>query len=99
MFCQAPNIFTIGTITGIYFVISCADIASQGYPLQVPSPFRRTPSPSLLVFSDLEGKPLLPDTVTHAWIKLVRRIGLKGIRLHDARHTHASLMLRGYIRR
>jgi len=47
-----------------------------------------------LVFSDLEGKPLLPDTVTHAWIKLVRRIGLKGIRLHDARHTHASLMLK-----
>jgi integrase len=47
-----------------------------------------------LVFSDLEGKPLLPDTVTHAWIKLVRRTGLKGIRLHDARHTHASLLLK-----
>jgi integrase len=47
-----------------------------------------------LVFSDLEGRPLLPDTVTHAWIKLVRRIGLKGIRLHDARHSHASLMLK-----
>ena len=47
-----------------------------------------------LVFSDLEGRPLLPDTVTHAWIKLVRRTGLKGIRLHDARHTHASLMLK-----
>jgi len=47
-----------------------------------------------LVFSDLEGKPLLPDTVTHAWIKLVRRTGLRGIRLHDARHTHASLMLK-----
>ncbi len=47
-----------------------------------------------LVFSDLEGQPLLPDTVTHAWIKLVRRIGLRGIRLHDARHTHASLMLK-----
>jgi len=47
-----------------------------------------------LIFSDQEGKPLLPNTVTHAWIKLVRRIGLKGIRLHDARHTHASLMLK-----
>ncbi|MFC1945652.1 tyrosine-type recombinase/integrase [Chloroflexota bacterium] len=31
---------------------------------------------------------------TKAWIKLVRRIGLKGVRLHDARHTHASLMLK-----
>jgi len=47
-----------------------------------------------LVFSDYEGKPLLPNTVTHAWIRLVRRIGLKGIRLHDARHSHASLMLK-----
>ena len=47
-----------------------------------------------LVFRDLEGRPLRPDTVTHAWIKLVRRMGLRGIRLHDARHTHASLMLK-----
>lgn len=47
-----------------------------------------------LVFSDVQGKPLRPDTVTHAWVKLVRRIGLKGVRLHDARHTHASLMLK-----
>ncbi len=47
-----------------------------------------------LVFSDLKGRPLRPDTVTHAWVKLVRRIGLKGVRLHDARHTHASLMLK-----
>ena len=47
-----------------------------------------------LVFSNLEGKPLLPNTVTHAWIKLVRRIGIKPIRLHDARHSHASLMLK-----
>lgn len=47
-----------------------------------------------LVFSQPDGKPLLPDTITHAWIKLVRRIGMEGIRLHDARHTHASLMLK-----
>ena len=47
-----------------------------------------------LVFSDLEGKPLLPDTVSHVWAKLVKRTGLEGIRLHDARHSHASLMLK-----
>ena len=47
-----------------------------------------------MVFSGLEGKPFLPDTVSHAWVKLVKRIGLEGIRLHDARHTHASLMLK-----
>jgi len=50
-----------------------------------------------LVFAHLDGKPLLPDSVTHAWIKLVRRTGLKGIRLHDARHTHSSLMLKAGI--
>ena len=46
-----------------------------------------------LVFSTL-GKPLLPNTITHAWSKLVRHSGLKVIRLHDARHTHASIMLK-----
>lgn len=53
-----------------------------------------SPKDDDLVFSDLNGKALLPNTVTHAWIKLVRRIGLQGIRLHDARHSHASLMLK-----
>jgi len=47
-----------------------------------------------LVFCNLEGKPFLPDTVSHVWVKLVKRMGLEGIRLHDARHTHASLMLK-----
>jgi integrase len=47
-----------------------------------------------LIFSHLDGSPLLPDSVTHAWIKLVRRTRLKSIRLHDARHGHASLMLK-----
>jgi integrase len=47
-----------------------------------------------LVFCHFNGKPFLPNTITHNWIKLVRRLGLKGIRLHDARHTHASLMLK-----
>jgi len=47
-----------------------------------------------LVFSDLDGKPLLLYTVTHAWIKLARPTGLQGVRLHDSRHSHASLMLK-----
>ncbi len=36
----------------------------------------------------------MPDTVSHAWTKLARRTGMGNIRLHDARHTHASLMLK-----
>lgn len=53
-----------------------------------------SPKDDDLVFSHLDGKPLLPNTVTHAWIRLVRRAGIKAIRLYDARHSHASLMLK-----
>lgn len=47
-----------------------------------------------LVFSTLEGKPLRPNTITRAWKILAARCGLPVIRLHDARHTHASIMLK-----
>jgi len=47
-----------------------------------------------LVYSNLDGSPLLPDTVSHAWTKLAKRLGKPEIRLHDARHSHASLMLK-----
>jgi integrase len=47
-----------------------------------------------LVFCQSDGKPYLPNTISHAWIKLVRKCGLEGIRLHDARHTHATLLFK-----
>ena len=47
-----------------------------------------------LAFSHPDATPLLPDSVTHAFTKIARRAGLPGIRLHDLRHTHASLMLK-----
>lgn len=47
-----------------------------------------------LVFSTPDGKPLRPDTVSRAWANLAARAGIKVIRFHDARHTHASLMLK-----
>ena len=46
------------------------------------------------VFAAFDGKPYLPNSITHAWIKLTRRCGLPGHRLHDCRHTYASLLLR-----
>lgn len=46
-----------------------------------------------LVFAHLDGSPLLPLTVTHAWKRLAKQAGVPHIRLHDARHTHATLML------
>jgi integrase len=47
-----------------------------------------------LVFSHPDGKPLRPNTVSRAWATLAARAGLRVIRLHDARHSHASLMLK-----
>ena len=47
-----------------------------------------------LVFSNIEGEPLRPNTITRAWTTLAAKYGLKVIRLHDARHTHASLLLK-----
>jgi integrase len=46
------------------------------------------------VFCTPEGRPLLPDTISNVWRKMVKRAGLKHFRLHDARHTHASLLLK-----
>jgi len=46
-----------------------------------------------LVFSNLEGKSLDPSVVTHNFARIVRHIGLGGVRFHDLRHTFASLML------
>ena len=46
-----------------------------------------------LVFAHADGSPLLPHTIPNVWKRLVKQAGFQGIRLHDARHTHASLML------
>ncbi len=42
----------------------------------------------------IDGSPLPPDTITHAWAKLAKKTGFSDVRLHDARHTHASLLLK-----
>ena len=47
-----------------------------------------------LVFSRLDGTPLPPITVHHAFIRIKRKAGLSGIRMHDLRHTHATLMMK-----
>ena len=50
-----------------------------------------------LVFCNAEGKPWRPNTITRAWKTLAAKAGVKVIRFHDARHTHASLMLKAGI--
>jgi integrase len=47
-----------------------------------------------LVFSTIEGKPLRPNTISRAWQTMAAKASVKVIRFHDARHTHASLMLK-----
>lgn len=45
------------------------------------------------VFTQQDGQPLHPDYVTRLFNTAVRKSGVRRIRLHDLRHTHASLLL------
>lgn len=47
-----------------------------------------------LVVADELGVPPHPETLTRWWREAVKRAGLPAIRLHDARHTAATMMLR-----
>lgn len=47
-----------------------------------------------LIFAREDGSPYPPDSLTQAWRKLANASGFTGIRLHDARHTHATLLLK-----
>ena len=47
-----------------------------------------------LIFTDEQGDPLHPNVVSRMFGKLAREVHLPIIRLHDLRHTHATLSLR-----
>ena len=46
------------------------------------------------VFIRPDGSPINPSAVTLAFRRIIKRTGLKDIRIHDLRHTHATLMLK-----
>jgi len=46
-----------------------------------------------LVFSNFDGTPMDPGTLTHTFARIARKAGLPDTRFHDLRHTFASLML------
>jgi integrase len=46
-----------------------------------------------LVFPRGDGRPANPSTVTHEFADLLERAGLPHVRLHDLRHTMATLLL------
>ena len=47
-----------------------------------------------LVFCREDGTPLHPDTFSQSFERAVAKAGLPRIRLHDLRHTHATIALR-----
>ena len=49
--------------------------------------------PTELVFSHPDGRPIRPNSVTRAFQTIAQSLGLKGARLHDLRHAHATIML------
>ena len=46
------------------------------------------------MFARPDGTPIHPHLLSDAFKKLVKRSGLPRIRLHDQRHTHATLLLK-----
>jgi integrase len=45
------------------------------------------------VFTSETGQPINPSTDYHAWKGLLKRAGVREARLHDARHTAATVLL------
>jgi integrase len=45
------------------------------------------------VFASPTGQPLNPNTDYHEWKRLLKEAGLREARLHDARHTAATVLL------
>jgi integrase len=47
------------------------------------------------VFTDGNGDPIHPHALSQAFERLARQAGVPVIRLHDLRHTHGSLLIKG----
>lgn len=54
-------------------------------------------SESDLVSARPDGQPLSPDNLSREFTATLRKHGLPEVRLHDLRHTHATLLLQGGI--
>jgi integrase len=47
----------------------------------------------MLVFSDIEGRPLNPHTVSRAWRRVCDAKKLPSVSFHALRHTHVSVLI------
>ena len=45
------------------------------------------------LFCNDRGEPYNPSSVSYAFKRFAKRAGFPDLRLHDARHTHATIML------
>ena len=45
------------------------------------------------MFTDCSGDAVHPDKLTQTFDRIVRRVEVPVIRLHDLRHTHATLLI------
>jgi integrase len=50
-----------------------------------------------LVFCAVDGQPIQPNNLSHAFNRLLKTSKLRRVRLHDLRHTHASLALKANV--
>jgi integrase len=57
------------------------------------APPRMGDAPAWIFISE-EGNPLNPDNFRHrVWAKLLSKAGMRQIRIHDLRHSYASLLI------
>ena len=49
-------------------------------------------NPGNRVFTNENGQPIHPDTLTRRFTKLAKRLGYPGVHLHTLRHSYASLL-------
>lgn len=45
------------------------------------------------MFTDGHGAAIHPHAISQAFERICRRAGVRVVRLHDVRHTHASLLM------
>lgn len=49
------------------------------------------------MFADAEGGRIRPHPISRTFERLARRAGVPVIRLHDLRHTHGTMLIKGLI--
>ena len=53
--------------------------------------------PTIWVFTNANGKPIHPHSISQTFERIVKRAEVPRIRLHDLRHTHGTLLIKAGI--